>query len=196
MNFTRREVLKAGSAILALPWLETLALADEKAPPKRIVTVCTSFGLYGPSFFPDEGGAGLRGQRVSEDARATCATSSPSSPASPTPISAAITLRKRASSPAPSIRPGRLPQHGVAGCTSPPRHVGGATRFPLLSLGTGDGSPLTHTPSGAASSGAVARRRFTPACSWPGTTGRRQGNRPAQTRARACSTAWTAGSPS
>ena len=69
MDFTRRQVLKAGSAILALPWLETLALADEKAPPKRIITVCTSFGLYGPSFFPTKAGRDYEPSEYLEDPR-------------------------------------------------------------------------------------------------------------------------------
>ncbi|MFM7518442.1 MAG: hypothetical protein ACKO3V_16020, partial [Pirellula sp.] len=55
-QLTRRQILKAGSAVLALPWLETFARADEQTPPQRIICVCTSFGLYGPSFFPAKPG--------------------------------------------------------------------------------------------------------------------------------------------
>jgi len=51
-QLTRRQMLRAGSAVLALPWLETFARADEKTPPQRLVSICTGFGLYGPAFFP------------------------------------------------------------------------------------------------------------------------------------------------
>src|SRR5579872_6841575 len=53
---TRRQFLQSSSVCLALPWLETFARADETAPPKRIVNICTSFGLYGPAFFPEKPG--------------------------------------------------------------------------------------------------------------------------------------------
>ncbi|MBM4023333.1 MAG: DUF1552 domain-containing protein [Planctomycetes bacterium] len=71
-QLTRRQILKAGSAVLALPWLETFARADEQTPPKRIICVCTSFGLYGPSFFPAKAGRDYEASeylRVMEDLR-------------------------------------------------------------------------------------------------------------------------------
>ena len=52
----RRQFLRAGAVLFALPWLESLARSGEQAPPKRVVNVCTSFGLYGPSFFPQRAG--------------------------------------------------------------------------------------------------------------------------------------------
>ena len=55
-RFNRRQFLRAGSVCLTLPWLESLACADQKAPPRRLVNICTSFGLYGPSFFPEKAG--------------------------------------------------------------------------------------------------------------------------------------------
>ncbi|MFM7110417.1 MAG: hypothetical protein ACKO26_04685, partial [Planctomycetota bacterium] len=55
---TRRQILRAGTAMLTLPWLESLAPAAGKSPPKRMLTICTSFGLYGPSFFPAKAGTG------------------------------------------------------------------------------------------------------------------------------------------
>ena len=71
------------------------------------------------------------------------------------------------------------------------RHVGGATRFPLLTLSTLDASPLTYTPSGAG----------VPALSTPSViyarmfmagnrNDSRAGNWPACAAAEACSTAW------
>src|SRR5258708_7102231 len=53
---SRRHFLRSSSVLLALPWLESLARADEPAAPRRIVSVCTAFGLYGPSFFPEKAG--------------------------------------------------------------------------------------------------------------------------------------------
>jgi hypothetical protein len=52
----RRQFLRAGAVLFTLPWLESLAQSDEPAPPKRVVNICTSFGLYGPSFFPQRAG--------------------------------------------------------------------------------------------------------------------------------------------
>src|SRR3984957_18793786 len=52
----RRRFLQALSVIWTLPWRESLAHADQPAPPKRMVIICTSFGLYGPSFFPEKAG--------------------------------------------------------------------------------------------------------------------------------------------
>ena len=56
MLLDRRRFLRVGSVCLALPWMERFAGAGETAPPKRIVNICTSFGLYGPSFFPKQAG--------------------------------------------------------------------------------------------------------------------------------------------
>src|SRR3954452_12876887 len=54
---TPRHFLRTSSVLLALPWLETFATAAEAAaPPRRMVTICTAFGLYGPSFFPEQAG--------------------------------------------------------------------------------------------------------------------------------------------
>ena len=52
---SRRQFLRTGSALLALPWLHSLCAAAEPAP-RRIVCICTAFGLYGPSFFPEKAG--------------------------------------------------------------------------------------------------------------------------------------------
>src|SRR4051812_31076730 len=68
MTLSRRRLLRAGSVALALPWLERFADAAEPAgtgstnsmPPRRLVNICTSFGLYGPAFFPEQAGADYR----------------------------------------------------------------------------------------------------------------------------------------
>jgi len=95
-QLTRRRLLKAGSAILALPWLESLAPAQEKAPPKRIISVCTSFGLYGPAFFPTKPGKDYEASeylKVLGDLREQF-----------TVFSVAITPQKHASSQVPGTR--------------------------------------------------------------------------------------------
>src|SRR5262245_60717030 len=52
---SRRHFIRAGAALLALPPLESLG-ATVAPPPRRMVMVCTGFGLYGPSFFPEKEG--------------------------------------------------------------------------------------------------------------------------------------------
>ena len=55
-RLTRRRFIRSTSAFLALPWLESIAGAQNAPPPRRIVNICTAFGLYGPSFFPEKAG--------------------------------------------------------------------------------------------------------------------------------------------
>ena len=59
-RLTRRTFLRATGVALALPTLEAMspvACAREIAEaPKRIVTICTSLGLHGPSLFPKTSG--------------------------------------------------------------------------------------------------------------------------------------------
>ncbi|MFM8470570.1 MAG: hypothetical protein ACKODH_11465, partial [Limisphaerales bacterium] len=58
MNTTRRHFIRTSSAMLALPWLESLTSAANPTPPKRLISICTGFGLYGPAFFPGADQAG------------------------------------------------------------------------------------------------------------------------------------------
>ena len=148
MNVTRRQVLKAGSAVLALPWLETLALADEKAPPKRLITVCTSFGLYGPSFFPTKAGRDYEASeylQVLGDLRSQFTVfsgiSHPDIGGDHASEACFLTSAKH------PTRPGF--RNTVSLDVAAAQHVAGATRFPLMTLGTQDGSPLSYTPTGA-----------------------------------------------
>jgi Protein of unknown function (DUF1552) len=63
MNATlsRRTFLRSSGISLSLPFLDAMlgrrALAAEAAAPKRLVTICSSLGIYGPDFFPTESGA-------------------------------------------------------------------------------------------------------------------------------------------
>ena len=46
---SRRQFLRVGSSLLALPWLESLAgAAAASGPPRRLVAICNNFGFYAP----------------------------------------------------------------------------------------------------------------------------------------------------
>ena len=59
-TLSRRAFLRGTGVSLALPFLDAMwpyrLLAESANPPKRLVTVCCSLGIYGPDFFPKEGG--------------------------------------------------------------------------------------------------------------------------------------------
>lgn len=148
-KYDRRRVLRAGSAVLALPWLESLARADEKAPPKRIISVCTSFGLYGPAFFPAKAGTGYEaseylkvlGADLRDRLTVFSGISHPDIGGDHASEACFLTSARH------PTRPGF--RNTVSLDAVAARHVAGATRFPLMSLATQDGSPLSYTPTGA-----------------------------------------------
>lgn len=150
-KFTRRKVLKAGSAIMALPWLETLARADradEKVPPRRMINICTSFGLYGPSFFPSQAGRDYEASeylQILGDLRDHFTVfSGISHPEIGGDHASEACFLTSARHP---TRPGF--RNTVSLDVTASLHVAGATRFPLMTLSTQDGSPLSYTPTGA-----------------------------------------------
>ena len=60
-RFNRRSFLQATGVAIAVPALEALAptraLASlAAAPPKRLITICSTLGLHGPSLFPETEG--------------------------------------------------------------------------------------------------------------------------------------------
>lgn len=147
-RLTRRQILRAGSAVLALPWLETFARADEKTPPKRIISICTSFGLYGPSFFPAKPGRDYEASEyleVLKDLRdkftVFSGISHPDIGGDHASEACFLTSAKH------PTRPGF--RNTVSLDVLASQHVAGATRFPLMTLSTLDGSPLSYTPTGA-----------------------------------------------
>lgn len=147
-QLTRRQILRAGSAVLALPWLETFARADEKTPPQRIICVCTSFGLYGPSFFPEQAGNDYKPSEYLEvlgDLRdkftVFSGISHPDVGGDHASEACFLTSAKH------PTRPGF--RNTVSLDVLASQHVSGATRFPLMTLSTRDGSPLSYTPTGA-----------------------------------------------
>lgn len=62
MNMTRRNFLRASGVSVALPLLDRFASSDDRleSPPKRMVLICTTLGLYGPSLFPEQTGRNYR----------------------------------------------------------------------------------------------------------------------------------------
>jgi len=151
MNTTRRHFIRTSSAMLALPWLESLSSAANPTPPKRLISICTGFGLYGPAFFPGADQAG-RDYTPSEylevlgDVRKDCTVfsgiSHPEIGGDHASESCFLTAAKH------PRRPGF--RNSVSMDYLAARHVGTATRFPLLTLKTDDGgTSLTFTQSGA-----------------------------------------------
>ncbi|NBV22757.1 MAG: DUF1552 domain-containing protein [Proteobacteria bacterium] len=145
---TRRQFLQTSSVLLALPWLESLAGAAPSTPPRRMVNICTSFGLYGPSFFPEQPGkdyapseylkplADLRNQFT--------VFSGISHPEIGGDHASEACFLTSAKHPTAGGFRNTVSLDYVAA-----KHIGNATRFPLLTLSTQEGSPLTHNASGA-----------------------------------------------
>lgn len=144
----RRTFLRTTGVALALPWLETFAAAGEKGPPRRIVSICTSFGLYGPSFFPAKAGRDYEPgeylqilNELRDQFTVFSGISHPEIGGDHASEACFLTSAKRPT------------QGGFRNSVSldylAAKHVAGATRFPLLTLSTLDDSPLTHAPSGA-----------------------------------------------
>lgn len=145
----RRQFLRTGSALLMLPWLESLAgTAATVGPPRRMVTVCTGFGLYGPSFFPEQDGRDYQPSeymKVLGDLRSQCTVfSGISHPEIGGDHASEACFLTSAKHPTAGGFRNTVSLDYVAA-----RHVGNATRFPLLTLSTQEGSPLTHSTSGA-----------------------------------------------
>jgi len=139
----RRRFLQAGAALLALPPLESLGAAA--APqPKRLVAVCTAFGLYGPSFFPadkdDSEYLKVLGD-LRPHATVFSGISHPEIGGDHASESCFLTGAKHPT--------GSSFRNTVSLDYLAAKQVGNATRFPLLSLSTDDAFPLTHTASGA-----------------------------------------------
>ncbi len=145
---SRRNFIKTSAVLFALPWFESIARADEKAPPRRMVCVCTAFGLYGPSFFPTKAGRDYDASeylQVLGDLRdqftVFSGISHPEIGGDHASEACFLTSAKRPT--------GSNFRNSVSMDYLAAKHVGNATRFPLLSLGTDDAFPLTHTISGA-----------------------------------------------
>lgn len=145
---SRRQFLRVGSSLLALPWLESLAgAATATSRPRRMVAICNNFGFYGPAFFPTEAGESYKPSEylaLLDDLRSKFTVfsgiSHPDIGGDHASESCFLTSAKRPT--APGFR------NSVSLDFLASRHVAGATRFPLLSLSTVDGG-LTYTSTGA-----------------------------------------------
>jgi len=155
LKMRRRKFLRASGVLLTLPWLESLAPAQEKAPPKRMVQICTSFGLYGPAFFPVKAGRDYEPseylallKELRNDFTVFSGISHPEIGGDHASEACFLTSAKNPT------------KGGFRNTVSldylASKFVAGATRFPLLTLSTLESSPLTYTPSGAGVS-ALAR---------------------------------------
>ena len=147
-NLHRRQFLKVGSALLTLPWLESFSSAAAPVPPKRIINICTSFGLYGPSFFPTKAGKDYEASdylKILADLRdAFTVFSGISHPDIGGDHASEACFLTSARHP---TRPGF--RNSVSMDVVASQRVAGATRFPLMTLSTQDGSPLSYTATGA-----------------------------------------------
>jgi hypothetical protein len=146
---SRRQFLHVGSSLLALPWLESLAgAAAQSGPPRRLVAICNNFGFYSPSFFPTDAGENYTPSEylaILADLRnkftVFSGISHPDIGGDHASESCFLTSARRPT--APGFR------NSVSLDFLASRHVAGATRFPLLSLSTVEGGPLTCTTTGA-----------------------------------------------
>lgn len=61
-HLNRRAFLRGSGVALGLPLLEAMspAFAAPVAPKRRLVCICTTLGIHGPAFFPDQSGRGYK----------------------------------------------------------------------------------------------------------------------------------------
>ena len=113
-----------------------------------MVQVCTSFGLYGPAFFPDQPGQDYEPSEylaILKDLRSQFTVfSGISHPEIGGDHASEACFLTSAKHPTKGGFRNTVSLDFVAA-----RHVAPATRFPLLTLSTLDSSPLTYTTSGA-----------------------------------------------
>ena len=148
MKTNRRQFLRTASTFLALPWLETFAKGSTLSPPKRIINVCTNFGLYGPSFFPNTAGTDYELSEYLQTLKdfrneftVFSGISHPDIGGDHASEACFLTSAKRPTQP--GFR------NTVSLDVVASQHVAGATRFPLLTFSTLNGSPLSYTATGA-----------------------------------------------
>jgi hypothetical protein len=113
-----------------------------------MVQICTSFGLYGPAFFPTKAGRDFEPSEylsIINELRNQCTVfSGISHPEIGGDHASEACFLTSAKHPTKGGFRNSVSLDYVAA-----KHLAGATRFPLLTLSTLDASPLTYTPSGA-----------------------------------------------
>jgi hypothetical protein len=147
---SRRQFIRTSSALLVLPWLQSLARAGEPPAPRRMVSICTGFGLYGPAFFPEKAGRDYQPSeylKILDDLRDQFTVfSGISHPEIGGDHASEACFLTSAKHPTANTFRNTVSLDYVAA-----KHVGNATRFPLLSLRTMEGGgALSYTSTGAA----------------------------------------------
>jgi hypothetical protein len=156
MNPTRRQFLKATGVALALPWLESNALAAPKGPPRRMVCINTPLGLHPPFFFPQKAGKDYEPtpylevlKELRDDFTVISGLTHPDIGASHDSNFSFLTA-----APHPEQRAGF--KNSISLDQVAAEHIGGETRFASLPLSC-EGFSLSWTRSGA----------IVPSDSWP-----------------------------
>ncbi len=149
MKLDRRTFLRAAGVSLALPWMESLASAqDPVRPPRRMVCICTPLSLHPAFFFPQDAGRNytltpyLEVLREFRNDFTVCSgLAHPEVGSSHDSIYSFLTA-----APHPERRAGF--RNSVSLDQFAARHIGGETRFPSLALSC-EGFSLSWTQSGA-----------------------------------------------
>jgi len=147
MNMNRRTFLRAAGVSLALPWLESTAVASAP-PPRRMVCICTPLSLHPSYFFPEKSGKDYSNSPYLEilkdfrdDFTVVSGLSHPDVGHSHDSIFSFLTA-----APHPELRVGF--RNTISLDQFAAERIGTQTRFPSLSL-AGEGFSLSWTRSGA-----------------------------------------------
>ena len=146
----RRTFLKGTGAAVALPFLNAMTPAFAAGPtaPKRFVAMSAGLGFHAPNFIPTEVGAGYQAplylQKLEKHRKDFTVFSGLSHPNSNGNSGHASELTWLTSAPRPGLAGFR---NTISIDQLMARHIGAATRFPSLSVGT-NGKSLSWTSNG------------------------------------------------
>jgi len=149
-SLNRRAFLKGTSATVALPFLSAMTPAFAAGPtaPKRFVAMNAGLGFHAPNFIPTEVGAGYQAplylQKLEKHRKDFTVFSGLSHPNSNGNSGHASELTWLTSAPRPGLAGFR---NTISIDQLMARHIGAATRFPSLSIGT-NGKSLSWTSNG------------------------------------------------
>jgi len=149
-SLNRRAFLKGTSATVALPFLSAMTPAFAAGPtaPKRFVAMSAGLGFHAPNFIPTEVGAGYQAplylQNLEKHRKDFTVFSGLSHPNSNGNSGHASELTWLTSAPRPGLAGFR---NTISIDQLMARHIGAATRFPSLSIGT-NGKSLSWTSNG------------------------------------------------
>ena len=149
-SLNRRAFLKGTSATVALPFLSAMTPAFAAGPtaPKRFVAMSAGLGFHAPNFIPTEAGAGYQAplylQKLEKHRKNFTVFSGLSHPNSNGNSGHASELTWLTSAPRPGLAGFR---NTISIDQLMARHIGAATRFPSLSVGT-NGKSLSWTANG------------------------------------------------